>query len=394
MLYSTLLLCLAFDVLLISAWWLRPIISVPCSSCRRTTRVPFLGDERGPRRLFYSQSDVLDVEFEPVNPKNVTSDTTVNRSAPRNALGEETAKSLLDLSIEADPDFASYRIPFLDYGAGGSSAKEGGTNYIDVQVAFMADLDGVQYGIGVPSDPVVAITLENPDGSVQYFSPDTDDNEELMQIMAAQLHEHMGTDLRLQKTPRVLTVAGPLENYTQDWREKILPEPVAAKDLMDSSDDTLDFFHKFMREELGDAEYEKTMNGQDDDDLEITDELMQLFEIPGLSDNMDPESMNEFMESILTPEKDFEEAKQSLGLNSLDEEGVALKLISYVFGDGKSYSLVKLLKPYVIVGRFVPDDNDPRFELLTTQEERVVLPKLEEACKADLQKAGLLGLSN
>lgn len=344
--------------------------------------------------FLFSSSDILDVEFERVNPENATSEER-SQGIHLNALGEETTKSLFDLSIEADPEFANSRIPFLDYGGGGANAKDGGTNYIDVKMAFMADLDGAQYGIGVPFDPAVAVTLEKSDGSVEYLSPDTEDNEELMEIMAVQLHEHVGADLKLQKTPRVLTVVGPLDNYTKNWREKILPDPVPAEDLMDTSDESLDFFHKFMRQELGDEEYEKTMNEEDDDD-ELPPDLLELFEVPGLGDLNDESeaSMKEVMESLLSPEKDFENAKESLGLNSLDHEGVALKLISYVFAEGKSYSLVKLLRPYILVGRFVPDENDPRFELLDSEEEKIVLPRLEKVCKADLERAGFANLTN
>ena len=104
--------------------------------------------------------------------------------------------------------------------------------------------------------------------------------------------------------------------------------------------------------------------------------------------------MKELMDSILTPEKMFEEAKESLGFQNLDHEGVALKLISFVFGEGRSYSLVKLLRPYVLVARFVPDESDPRFELLTPDEEKLILPRLEEACKTDLERVGLSSLTN
>ena len=374
------LLVLVSSGIPVSSWVVptHTIAPIPPSGRRRTFRPDVL-----------LHSDVLDVEFERVNPENATSKGRSEENL--DLLGRLKTKSLFDLSLESDPDFTESRIPFIDY----SARNEGGTNYIDVRMAFMADLDGVQYGIGMPFDSVVALAFEKPDGSVQYLPPDIDENEELMQIMATQLHDNVGADLQLQRTPRVLTVAGPLDNYTKNWREKLLPDPVETKALMDTSDDDLDFFHKFMREELGDEEYEKTMNEEDDDDDdELTAELLELFEVPGLGDNKDAESMKELMGSLLTPEKDFEKAKESLGLDNLDHEGVALKLISYVFREGKSYSLVKLLRPYVIVGRFVPDESDPRFELLTPDEEKVVLPRLEEVCKADLKRVGLTSLSN
>ena len=51
----------------------------------------------------------------------------------------------------------------------------------------------------------------------------------------------------------------------------------------------------------------------------------------------------------------------------------------------KSYSLVKLLQPYVLIGKYAGDEKEGiRFELLTHEEERVVIPKLEELCQEDL----------
>jgi hypothetical protein len=95
------------------------------------------------------------------------------------------------------------------------------------------------------------------------------------------------------------------------------------------------------------------------------------------------------LKSLLTPEEEFEDAKESLELYSLDHEGVALKLLSYIFAGGRSYSLVKLLKPYALVGKYIVDETDARFELLTTSEEKIILPRLEEVCMQDLESAGL-----
>lgn len=155
---------------------------------------------------------------------------------------------------------------------------------------------------------------------------------------------------------------------------------------------SLEFFHNFMKAELGQEEYEKTLNEEIDDD-EFTKEFLDLFAVPGLGERSDDiEGIEEYMESLLTPEKDFENAKKALRLDNMDHEGVALKLVSYVFAkEGrKAYSLVKFLKPYVLIGKFASDEeNDLRFELLTCEEERLILPRLEEECEKDLEKAGL-----
>jgi len=228
---SDLLIIVSFG-LPVSSWMLAIAPQTPSIIRRRSALSTFI----------LHSSGILDVEFERLDQENATANAFPSEMHADNLdlFGQEPAKSLLDLSLESDPDFSESRIPFLDHNAANDG---GGTNYIDVKIAFMAELDGVQYGIGVPFDSAVALTVEKPDGSVQYLAPDVEDNEELMQIMAAQLHDNVGTDLQLQKTPRVLTVAGPLDNYTKNWREKLLPNPVEPNDLMDSNDgDGLDFF--------------------------------------------------------------------------------------------------------------------------------------------------------
>ena len=335
-----------------------------------------------PRSTATFQGQVVNADF-----VRVDSDA----APPNREVGDENSvgdysKSLFDLSLESDADFFETRIPFIDY----HSRTGSGTNYIDVKLAFMVELNGAQYGIAIPFDSAAALALEKEDGSVQYLSPDLDENEELMAIMAEQLQEHVGDDLRLQRTPRVLTISGPLDNYTKNWQEKLLPDPIGPTELTDKVDegDELAFFHKFMKDELGEEEYQKTLNETPDDDE--MNELLRMFEVPGLGDRSDDvEGMEELLKSLLTPEDDFEAAKEALGLNSLDQEGVALKLISYVFAEGKSYSLVKLLKPFALVGKYVPDEKDARFELLTPAEEKIIFPRLEEVCKQDLEAAGL-----
>jgi hypothetical protein len=97
-------------------------------------------------------------------------------------------------------------------------------------------------------------------------------------------------------------------------------------------------------------------------------------------------------DTLLTPEKDYETAKETLGIReNLEHEGVALKLISYIFANGKTYSLVQLLQPYAMVGRYVLDNEngEGNFELLSPEEEQIILPRLEDICQQDLEKANL-----
>lgn len=320
-------------------------------------------------------------------------------------------KSLLDLSLEADTDLSSTRIPFVY-----------GDSYIDAKLAFLAELDGETYGIAIPYDHAVAITVEKPDeaggGSVSYLSPDDDDNVELMEIMATQLREHLGDvtedgdgvgadELRLKRTPRILTVSGPLEKYTGNWREDLAPKALDVESLLDDSDEDLDFFHKFMKEELGEEEYEKTIKESTVEG--ISPELLELFNIPGLGDQEDDiEGMMEMFESTLaSPEEQIAKMPREF-VEPPDHDGVALKLISFIFAkDGKSYSLVMPLKPYVLIGRCTRngrrrgtgnnddgEDDGVKFELLSPSEEKLLIPRLEQVCQKDLEQAGLKLNSN
>jgi hypothetical protein len=72
----------------------------------------------------------------------------------------------------------------------------------------------------------------------------------------------------------------------------------------------------------------------------------------------------------------------------LNHEGVVLKLVGFHFnGNDKSYSLVTLLKPSTIVGKYNNHGDaqqDLKFDLLTVKEEKLVIPQLEWICQKDL----------
>lgn len=334
--------------------------------------VPYHAWTQSPRPFRSAQrfmSNYVDAEFERVQDKQdeITEPENWNQF-------EEQYKSLIDLSLEADPEIMITRIPFFE-----------DENYIDVKLAFMAELDGVKYGIGVPFDSSVAVVIEDSDGSATFLSPDDDENEELMQLMAAQLHEHLGQDLQLKRTPRVLTVGGPLNNYTKNWEGQILPRPFTAEELMERDErDTVDYFLQFMKEELGEEEFEKTMNGEDG---ELDDEIAALFDVPGLGTSADDEKgVEELIKSMLD---DPDEQLKELEKFGKVEGEETLKLVGYIIPGGKTYTLVQLLKPYVIVGKYIQDDVESRFELLSPDEALVVEPRLAEVCKGDLEKSGL-----
>jgi hypothetical protein len=295
--------------------------------------------------------------------------------------------TLLQLSLEqySAEEFKKTRIPFMDLA---------GQAKIDVRLALMADIDGVQYGIGVPFDAAAAIVIERPSPAndpraastvmgdpktLNFVSPDDNDNEELMAIMATQLCEQVNPDLRLLRTPRVLTIKGPIDEVTGRWKDQLLPEPVPVQKLIDpfegdeAKDDGASFFLDFMRNELGEATFNKVM-AQDPDPELMTDELMELFNIP---------SEEEMAKEMYEPENLERYIDEEFG--NIDRDVAALRLVAYFFKGGQSYSLVKLLTPFPLVAKFV----EGRFEFLQKQEEELVIPRLEELYRDDLQNAGL-----
>ena len=398
--------------------------------------------------------DIIDAELIPFEDSNtgttvdIHSDMVSSQLPPPQPAAATTIrpnKSLLDLSFELDEEFMNSRIPFVDTtvptdtgSKRDSSSNEAmvtttitKNNYIDVKLAFMVTLDNVQYGIGIPYDAAAAITYEQPDGTIEYISPDEpmDDNNnddhknndmtELIAIMATQLQEYIGTDVQLQHTPRVLTISGDIQKYTKDWEQTLLPQAINATLLLE----TLVAPPKTttgIRNEKGVSDDD---DDDDDDESEEMQELMKLFDSPlGGNDNdaIDDAAMNELLSTLMTPEQELEKAKKSFGL--LDPQAgansngyMALKLISYMFANGKSYSLVQLLQPYVIVGKYVlvssstSSDNDDNvndsteddgiaasnesvvgyFELLLPDEESIVIPRLEAVCSAELQQSNL-----
>jgi hypothetical protein len=310
----------------------------------------------------------VDVEFERSSPE--TEEENANTGPSSDSFGGDddlsailgTSKNLIDVSLESgDPRWKETRIPFCR-----------GTEFIDCKLAFMVDLEGQSYGIGVPFDDVVAIVVQEKPGKKKNRSSNNDkietknidpdgyeDNEEyaeLMEIFAGQVQEQLGEEYKLRKTPKVLTISGGLDKITKDWQNKVITKPFDVDELLEISkpkseedlDKELDSFYKFMKDELGEGEFEKTMNGDDDEDAmgaELND-LMGLFDGPRAEGNSkeDIEGLEELMQSMA---KDIETGEVSEANEFIpDTDNAALKLLGYTFREsGKSYFLVKPLQP-------------------------------------------------
>jgi len=332
--------------------------------------------------LFDANDSFMDVEFEKVDSMRESSstETTTSNISKEQSSESPLSKSLLELSLDMDPQWKEARIPFVQ-----------GNEYIDCNLAFTVDLDGTTYGIGVPCDAAAAVTVEDGGDKVTYMNPSLEENEELVEIMAAQLQELLGDDVYLRKTPKILTISGNLDKYTAEWKEELFNETVSTQDLLDDSGEGLDFFYNFMKEELGEEEFQKTLDECKDGGASIDKDVLDLFNVPGLGDQADDiQGMEAILQEMLKEQEEgVAPSFTELG-EDLEHEGVALKLIGFNFRNGKSYSLVKLLKPFTIVGKYVEGDKDDlRFDLLTPDEEKLVIPRLEQVCQQDLEDAGL-----
>jgi hypothetical protein len=342
---------------------------------------------------------IVDAEFERVVVVNKEEEKQTSQPIPDDDDEEERPKTLLDLSLESgDPQWNQARIAFTR-----------GNDYIDGKLAFTVALEGVQYGIAVPFDDPVAIVQEitkddddsNKNSEVLYIDPDdenynenNDEHQELMEIMAAQVQEQLGEEYQLRKTPKVLTISGGLGKLTDHWERDLMPKSATIEELMEQDmeeDEEIAEFYKFMKQELGEEEFEKTMKEELSDEDK---EMAKFFDIPGLGTQKDDlVGLEAMMQSIADDVENenggVEQAAKEFQPNT---DGVSLKLIGFNFADGsgKSYSLVKLLQPYVLIGKYIEDEQDDiRFELLTPEEEKVLIPKLEDLCQEDLQAAGL-----
>lgn len=329
-----------------------------------------------------SDDSFLDVEFERVQRKQDLQDGAGDTSKKSLENIPDSEKTFLDFALEADPEWQEIRVPFCDQ-------EE---HFIDCKLAITAELDGNIYGIGIPFGHAVIVTIEQNDGTILALNPDDDENGELLEIMAGALAKNLGKDLKLKKTPRVLTIEGDLDQYTKNWKTEIFGGAIDAPTLFDESDETIDSFLDFMKNELGSQEYETTMaeefslNDLDD----IDPELRKLFDIPGLgTESEDEEGFEEMLKSIFNADQTSLEAPFKAISTNLDHEGVALKLVGFNFKDGNIYSLVKPLKPFTLVGKKSIDEDDLRFSLLTKAESKLVVPRLQDVCRADLKVFGL-----
>lgn len=362
--------------------------------------------------------DTREIQFSNIIDAEVISDDDSsgndNTSSGSSASAEDLHLTLVEYSQKQDPDWKSMPIAFCDTVS---------NSYIDCNLAFYVkdplgqNGQGAEYSLGVPCEVPIVVALELADDDengngddddaaftnlsrVVPINPEHSDEdtineeakEEIFQMAARALMEEFGSGIRLKKTPRVLTLDGDLEEVIGDWREVLLESVSNSKDVgFLSFEDALnlfdedtnggeDYFDKIMRRDLGD-DY---MSLAEDGDGETDEELLKLF---------DPDSLN--TDGDISKVVDF--LKNSGDSNSMDDDfdtllqqlkpSAALRLLNFMTEDGREVTILRPVRPMLLLGKEDPDDCTRRI-LLTDEEMAEVLPRLESACKEGLEKAG------
>ena len=253
-------------------------------------------------------------------------------------------------------------------------------------MAFVLNHNGVEYSIGTPVHPQVAVFCESDSGASYFVDPDLDDNLELMEMAAARFESLNQFKLTFQRTPRTLTVQGDLDKLIDGWKVEEKRKVTDFVDALDESEED-EFFDSFMQKELGSNYREKYLVENAEMDQEV-EEMMDMFKVPGVGTEKDD---NEGIQELL------KEMQQDLEISKMDpitwgDEGdeteTALRLVGFEGPDGKPYSLVKLLQPMILVAKNHEDlAPDQRF-LLSKEEADAIIPILEQEFQNELTEAG------
>lgn len=323
-------------------------------------------------QMYANSDDIIDVEFvksgEDERPKYVRK--TSKKSNKQTPL--EASLELIDPKLRIPIEFTD---PFMK-------------TFIPCNLAFTFDYNGEEFSIGTPIHTQVAVYCENDEGSSYFIDPDEDDNLEIMEMAAAKFESINNCQLTFQRTPRSLTVQGDIDRLIQGWDKNNNRDASEVIDILDDSEED-DFFDSFFQKELG-SNYKEEILGKEDAKLEReAQELMDAFNVPGLGSQADDDS--EFSELFSEIEKDIESAQKDPSTwKQSDEEETALRLVGFEGPDGKAYSLVKMLRPMILVAR--SDENlapDQRF-LLSKAEAAEVIPILEKEFRSEFEEAGLI----
>ena len=380
--------------------------------------------------ILLHQSKIIDVEVIPnEEPDSSSSSPSTTTSTLQQ---EEDELNLIQYSQNQDPEWKSMPISFCDTVS---------NTYIDCNLVFYvkdpsfkdkrdggrdggagaSEYEGAEYALGVPTEIPIVVALELDDenngkssnkggtntvnlNKVLPINPDPEnedieggmteeEKEEIFQLAARALQTEYGKSIRMKKTPRVLTLEGDLDEIIGNWKDVLLgdnnnkekKEDISIDDALnvldEDNDEEEDYFDKIMRRDLGD-DYMSLLD-DDDDDEELDAELLKLFDNSAISDE---ESLDTLLNEIDTQESQYKETTYNDLIQQLQPSS-ALKLLNFIGPGDKEYTILKPLRPILLVGKEDPSDYTRRI-LLTEEERRVILPRLEKSCRDGLEEAG------
>ncbi|KAL3808212.1 hypothetical protein ACHAXA_006315 [Cyclostephanos tholiformis] len=396
-------------------------------------------------------SKIIDAEVVPDDDDEEEDDVMDIPPVDSSSSSTSTMMDLIEYSQNLDPDWKDMPVAFCDVtsntyvdcnlafyvrdpendGIGGAEYALGVPCDVPIVVALELEDDEDETGEGGGGGATTTTTLVDGKGIVNLskvvpINPDDEhdagymveeEKEGIFQMAARALIGEYGQSIRLKRTPRVLTLEGDLDALLGDWREVLLGGGGGGKkktrdragndgggsgkkgvdgaalsledalnvydDDDDDDDDNNDgdYFDKIMRRDLGD-DYESLVDGDDDDDDDIDEDLLRLFG--------DHSSLCVGRRRHLDDINDKEARIVDGGYDELVRKlqpSAALKLINFLGPGGKEYTILRPLRPILLVGREDPDDYTRRI-LLTEEERDRILPRLESACRDGLEEAG------
>ena len=262
-----------------------------------------------------------------------------------------------------------------------------------------------------------------------------EEKEEIFQLAARALtneYDNGGNNkksnnnvIRMKKTPRVLTLecsskngngsneGGGLDEIIGDWKEILLgggnnnkKKKVGggglsideALEIEEKEEEEEDYFDKIMRRDLGDDYMNLVDDIDTDEGSDMNQELLKLFDTTDTSsssssnninnndDDDDDDELNNQLDNISAQESKFKDMTYDNLVQQL-QPSAALRLLNFEGPNGREYTILRPLRPILLVGKEDPEDYTRRI-LLSEEERREVLPRLEGECRMALEEAG------
>ena len=125
--------------------------------------------------------------------------------APR-SLHSASSKLFNELHVVSNDD-SQVPIPFMDLES---------NSFIECYVDAVAEVDGVEYTIGVPCDHAVALCYFDEENQLVPVELEDDLMDDVFPIAESIVAEEFGEELVLQRTPQTLTLVGELDEDDED----------------------------------------------------------------------------------------------------------------------------------------------------------------------------------